>query len=761
MEKKEELAKIDCPNKDETSRAQKPKHLGNKSHSFKIKLHSTNKFKEDDAFGLAEIKEQIGHSSSKSPPAKVPTGEFFLNKKNKAKPLQQRVDNSSGSSNFSGGLSPSSCLGSENILTLLRSNSNHIAPMSSFNNNKKPAKDRDSIKSSIRQLPAFDLRKASQKEDRPERIFLFQETSATPLGLRLDRKYSHLETFSQASEMIMPPQKDGKKKHIRSNSIGLFKALRSEENISSSTKMSFPSLTMKENVETPKASSGSRQKESALKKASSGHEVTLCESPIVRGYHSDTNHRPKRKRSFGESSDVSMRDFEFIKFLGKGAFGTVWLVRKKATGDHYAMKIVEWADRVTHNRIADLKAEKDIYEVLQGDFVVKAIWTFHYNNCICFVTEYMIGGDFNKLLEDEGRLDEDQARFYAAELILAIESLHNLGIIHRDLKPENILLDNKGHIRLTDFGLSDRGFNKLRHNNTPSSRRHGSISPHGKNQNMQQVFSQMCKDPTQSSQVKFVKTNERDFEGWDYMEGQHGLPKKRKSLERNHKKAEIGPSPLKRRSNNKVGTPDYMAPELVNPEKFPRGNEKSIDWWSMGVILYQFLVGIPPFCGETIEEVFDNIENLRIEWPSIGYEDDCISPEAADLIQKLLNPDPNQRLGAHGVDEIKNHSFFKMNSNRKSFFENLTIFVDFNWENPKSWTPPLVPYVSEDLDANKNIHHPKENEKLHLILSEPLHKRTTKAKTVGVVDLGGFQMRRLDVLDKLNQEAFLNHQMYS
>ena len=690
LEKKEELAKIDCSNKDETTRIQKHKHLGNKSHSFKIKLYSTmqNKFKEDDAFGLAEIKEQIGQSSSKSP-TKAPPGEIFLDKKNKSKPLQQRVNgekSSGGSSNFSGGLSPSSCLGSENILTLLRSNSNHIAPMSSFNNNKKPAaKDsnnqnrRDSIKNSIHQLPAFDLRKATQKEDRPERIYPFQETSATPLGLRLDRKYSHLETFSQASELIMPPsnsefsQKDGKKKHIRSNSIGLFKALRSEENTYS--KMSFPSLAiLGDKVETPKASSSSAanaKKESGLKKAASGHEVTLCESPIARGYHSDTNHRPKRKRSFGESNDVSMRDFEFIKFLGKGAFGTVWLVRKKATGDHYAMKIVEWADRATHNRIADLKAEKDIYEVLQGDFVVKAIWTFHYNNCICFVTEYMIGGDFNKFLEDEGRLDEDQARFYAAELVLAIESLHNLGIIHRDLKPENILLDNKGHIRLTDFGLSDRGFNKLRHsNNTPSSRKHGSISPHGKTQdqsfskNMQQVFSQMCKDPTQSSQVKFVKINERDFEGWDFLEGQNGIPKKRKSLERS-RKTEIGPSPLKRRSNNKVGTPDYMAPELVNPEKFPRGNnnEKSIDWWSMGVILYQFLVGIPPFCGETIEEVFDNIENLRIEWPSIGYEDDCISPEAADLIQKLLNPDPNQRLGAHGADEIKNHSFFRVKSN--------------------------------------------------------------------------------------------------
>jgi len=754
IKKKEELAKIDCQT-DENTQSLKTKPLGTKSQSFKGQIplllkniQTSNRFKEDDALGKAKHSPII-----KSP--NLGAGGFLLNP-NKLKPLHPRTNgenNSSGaSSNFSGGFSPSSALGSENILSLLRSNSNHITPMSGFNNNnKKPANKnlRDSIKSSVRQLPSFDLRKVTEKEERLferlERMPMLPETSATPdlrstPLLRLDRKYSNFENFSQASELTSEIYNNGKKKHIRSNSIGLFKALRSEENLS---KSSFPSLKEstfeKRVVETP------NKRGSAFKKASSGHDMALCESPIARGYHSDTNHRPKRKRSFGESSDVSIRDFEFIKFLGKGAFGTVWLVRKKATGDCYAMKIVDWADRATHNRIADLKAEKDIYEVLQGDYVVKAIWTFHYNNCICFVTEYMIGGDFNKLLEDEGRLDENQARFYAAELILAIESLHNLGIIHRDLKPENILIDNKGHIRLTDFGLSDRGFNKLRHTtNTPSSRKNGSVSPHKQAQNMQ-VFSQMCIEPTQNSgqdlKVKFAKTN--DFEGWDYIEG--GLPKKRKSLEKS-RKVEIGPSPLKRRSNNKVGTPDYMAPELVNPEKFTKGgsNEKSIDWWSMGVILYQFLVGIPPFCGETIEEVFDNIENLRIEWPSIGYEEDCISPEAADLIQKLLNPDSNQRLGAHGVEEIKNHPFFKMNK--------------FNWDHPKSWTPPLVPYVPDDLDAHK-AHHPKEKEKLHLILSEPIHKRTTKAKTIGIVDLGGFQMRRLDVLDRLNQEAFLNHQM--
>jgi len=253
-------------------------------------------------------------------------------------------------------------------------------------------------------------------------------------------------------------------------------------------------------------------------------------------------------------------------------------------------------------------------------------------------------------------------------------------------------------------------------------------------------------EPSCNHKVKFhIKTTTKIFDCLD--DENHVLSKKRKSLER-CKKTEIG-SPLRKRSNNKVGTPDYMAPELINPEKFVRepSNEKCIDWWSVGVIFYQFLVGIPPFCGETIEEVFNNIENLRIEWPEIGDGEDCISPEAVDLIKGLLHPDSNKRLGTRGTEEIKAHPFFTKHN--------------FNWEDPKSWEPPLVPYIPEDSELNKHLQThqgAKEKEKFHLILSEPVGKKITKARTADSVDLGGFQMRRLDVLHKLNQEAFLHHQ---
>ena len=114
------------------------------------------------------------------------------------------------------------------------------------------------------------------------------------------------------------------------------------------------------------------------------------------------------------------------------------------------------------NKLKSLVAESKVYEVLKSDFVVKALFKFTHETFLCFVMEYMIGGDFGQILEALGALDESVAKFYIAELILAVEHLHTLGIVHRDLKPDNILLDSNGHIKLTDFGLSEVGVSMVR-----------------------------------------------------------------------------------------------------------------------------------------------------------------------------------------------------------------------------------------------------------------------------------------------------------
>ena len=102
--------------------------------------------------------------------------------------------------------------------------------------------------------------------------------------------------------------------------------------------------------------------------------------------------------------------------------------------------------------------EARIFKNLSGDYVVKAIASFSHGNFVCSVMEYMPGGDVGSLLERESRLLEEEARFYIAEILLALECLHRQGLIHRDLKPDNILLDSNGHCKLADFGLSEENF---------------------------------------------------------------------------------------------------------------------------------------------------------------------------------------------------------------------------------------------------------------------------------------------------------------
>lgn len=154
----------------------------------------------------------------------------------------------------------------------------------------------------------------------------------------------------------------------------------------------------------------------------------------------------------------SIKDFEVVKPISKGAFGSVYLAKKKSTGEYYAIKVLKKADMVAKNQVTNVKAERAIM-MWQGesDFVAKLYWTFSSKDYLYLVMEYLNGGDCASLIKVLGALPEDWAKKYLAEVVLGVEHLHSRSIVHRDLKPDNLLIDAKGHLKLTDFGLSRMG----------------------------------------------------------------------------------------------------------------------------------------------------------------------------------------------------------------------------------------------------------------------------------------------------------------
>ncbi|KAH8691997.1 putative serine threonine protein kinase [Talaromyces proteolyticus] len=196
-------------------------------------------------------------------------------------------------------------------------------------------------------------------------------------------------------------------------------------------------------------------------------------------YHLHTHIYHHRRQSSTASSDVkapisphlssvsqpqprpappSIKDFEIIKPISKGAFGSVYLSKKKTTGEYFAIKVLKKADMVAKNQVTNVKAERAIM-MWQGesDFVAKLYWTFSSKEYLYLVMEYLNGGDCASLVKVLGGLPEDWAKKYIAEVVLGVEHLHNRGIVHRDLKPDNFLIDHSGHLKLTDFGLSRMG----------------------------------------------------------------------------------------------------------------------------------------------------------------------------------------------------------------------------------------------------------------------------------------------------------------
>ena len=145
-----------------------------------------------------------------------------------------------------------------------------------------------------------------------------------------------------------------------------------------------------------------------------------------------------------------------MAIIGKGAFGEVRVCRHKTTGEIFAIKKMKKEEMHKKNQVLHVRAERDVLSEANNKWIVDLIYSFQDDIYLYLVMEYLPGGDLMSLLMKKDILSEDEARFYAAELILAIESVHKLNCIHRDIKPDNVLIDINGHIKLSDFGLSKK-----------------------------------------------------------------------------------------------------------------------------------------------------------------------------------------------------------------------------------------------------------------------------------------------------------------
>lgn len=264
------------------------------------------------------------------------------------------------------------------------------------------------------------------------------------------------------------------------------------------------------------------------------------------------------------SCSKCFHDYDILRVLGTGTFGRVYLCRPKYEEKFLAMKVLRKTSVIRLKQVEHINSERDVLETMSHPFVVGLHATFQDDVNLYMIMDYVVGGELFSHLRRSGRFEDDVAKFFAAEIVLALEYMHSHNIAYRDLKPENILLDGEGHIKITDFGFA-----------------------------------------------KVV-----DKKTWTL-----------------------------------CGTPEYLAPEIIQNE----GHGKSVDWWALGVLIFEMLVGYPPFYDNHLLGVYKKVLEGSVFFP------DHLHFHAKDMIRRLLQTDHTVRLGCQrgGSNDVKRHKWFR------------------------------------------------------------------------------------------------------
>ncbi|KAG8189948.1 hypothetical protein JTE90_009087 [Oedothorax gibbosus] len=290
---------------------------------------------------------------------------------------------------------------------------------------------------------------------------------------------------------------------------------------------------------------------------------------------------------------ITLDNFEFLKVLGKGTFGKVILCREKGSNHLYAIKVLKKEVIIAKDEVAHTLTENRVLRNTNHPFLISLKYSFQTADRLCFVMEYVNGGELFFHLSRERIFSEERTRFYGGEILLALDYLHTEGIIYRDLKLENLLLDKDGHIKIADFGL--------------------------------------CKED-----ISYGATT-KTF----------------------------------------CGTPEYLAPEVLEDTDYGR----AVDWWGLGVVMYEMMCGRLPFYNRDHDILFELILIEEVKFPK------SLSSEARSLLSGLLVKNPKKRLGGGQGDakEVMIDPFF----------------LGMPWQDllEKKVTPPFKPQVTSDTDT--------------------------------------------------------------
>ncbi|KAK6839753.1 serine/threonine protein kinase- AGC family [Apiospora arundinis] len=330
-------------------------------------------------------------------------------------------------------------------------------------------------------------------------------------------------------------------------------------------------------------------------------------------------------------------DFQILTQVGQGGYGQVYLAQKKDTKEVCALKVMSKRLLFKLDEVRHVLTERDILTTAKSEWLVRLLYSFQDDKSIYLAMEYVPGGDFRTLLNNTGVLSNRHARFYIAEMFCSVDALHQLGYIHRDLKPENFLVDSTGHVKLTDFGLAA-----------------GMLAP----------------AKIESMRVKLEKASATSVPFGKPMD-QRTIAERRDGY-RSMREKDVN------YAKSIVGSPDYMAPEVLRGEEY----DYTVDYWSLGCMLFEALTGFPPFAGSTADETWRNLKHWK------------------EVLKRPVWEDPNYFLSNRTWNFITTciNSRSKRFSNIKDICEH-QYFGEVDWETLRQTKAPFVPELDSETDA--------------------------------------------------------------